>query len=51
MTDFDDLNTYNDDPVHDGWVDFDYNENTDELSDLFDETDLDHYIDNLNDWD
>lgn len=32
-------------------VDFDYHENTGELSDLFDETDLDQYIDNLNDWD
>ena len=47
----DDLETYNGDPVHDGWVDFDYNENTSELSDLFNETDLDQYIDNLNYWD
>lgn len=35
----------------DGWVDFDYNENTGELSGLFENTDLDEFIDNLNDWD
>ena len=51
MDDYDDLNTYNGDPAHDGWVDFDYHENTGELSDLFDESDLDQYIDNLKDWD
>ena len=32
-------------------VDCDYNENTGELSELFDETDLDQSIDDLNDWD
>ena len=51
MADYDDLGTYDGDPVHDGWVDFDYNENTGELSDIFDDTDLDSYINNLNDWD
>ena len=51
MSYYDDLDTYNGDPVHDGWVDFDYNEHAGELSDLFEETDLDQYIDNLNDWD
>ena len=51
MGDLEDLNTYNGDPVHDGWVDFDYYENTGELSDLFEDTDLDQYIDNLKDWD
>lgn len=51
MTDFDDLNTYNCHPVHDGWVDLDYYENTGEWADLFDETDLDQYIENLDDWD
>ena len=50
MEAYDDLDFYNGDPEHDGWVDFDYNENTGELSDLFDETDLNQYIDNLNDW-
>lgn len=53
MDEYDDLDSYNGDPLHDGWVDFDYNENTGELSDLFDETDLDldQYIDNLDDGD
>ncbi len=51
MDENNDLDSYNGDPVHDGWVDFDYNENTGESSDLFDETDLDQYIDNPNDWD
>lgn len=47
----DDLDTYNGDPVHNCWVDFVYKENTGELSDLFEDTDLDDFIDNLNDWD
>lgn len=47
--DYDDLDTYNGDPVHDSWVDFDYNENTGELSELFDEADLDDFVNNLND--
>ena len=51
MDEYEELDSYNGDLVHDGWVDFDYNENTGELSNLFDETDLDQYIDNLNDWD
>ena len=49
--DFDDLDMYNGDPVHDSWVDFDYNENTGELSGIFEDTDLDNYVTNLNDWD
>lgn len=51
MTDYDELDTYDGDPVLDGWVDFDYNESTGELSDHFEDTDLDKFIDNLNDWD
>lgn len=51
MDEYDELDSYNGDPLHDGWVDFYYNENTGELSDLFDETDLDQYIDNLDEWD
>ena len=51
MSEYDNLDSYNADSVYDGWVDFDYNENTGELSDLFDETDLDQYIDNLDDLD
>ena len=41
MDEYDDLDTYDGGPVHDGWVDFDYNENTGELSDLFEDPDLD----------
>ena len=51
MEDYDDLGSYNGDVEHDMWVDFDYHENTGELSDLFDESDLDQYIDILKDWD
>ena len=40
MDEYDDLDTYNGDTEHDMWVDFDYNENTGELSDLFEDTDL-----------
>lgn len=49
--DFDQSNVYHDEPVQDGWFDFDYHENTDELSDLFYDTNMDYYINNLNDWD
>ena len=51
MNDINDLDTYNGDPVHDGWVDFDYNENTGELSGLFEDSDLDDFIDSINDRD
>lgn len=51
MTDYDDLDTYNGDAEHDMWVDFGYHENTGELSDIFKDTDLDQFIDNLDDWD
>lgn len=42
---------YNGNPVHDMEVDFDRYMNTGELSDLFEETDLGDFINNLNDWD
>lgn len=32
-----DLDAYNGDIEHDMWVDYDYNENTSELSEFFDE--------------
>lgn len=51
MEQFYDLDTYNGDPVHDGWVDFDYHENTAELSGLFQDSNLDEFMDNFNDWD
>lgn len=51
MDEYEDLDAYNGDTEHDMWVDFDYNENTGELSGIFDDTDIDSYINNLNDWD
>ena len=51
MDELNELDTYNGDPMHDCWVDFDYNENTGELSGLFEDTDLDQFIDNSNDCD
>lgn len=58
--DYDDLDTYNGDIIHDMYVDSDFEINTSELpviglplaqQELFDEADLDDFIDNLNDWD
>lgn len=48
---YDELDEYNGNPEHDMWVDYDYNENTGELSDFFDDEDIDDYVDNLDDWD
>ncbi len=47
----DDLGTYNRDIVHDMYVDYDYHINNGELADEFGDSDLDDYINNLNDWD
>ena len=49
--DFDDLDTYNGDTIHDMYGVSDYEINTGELSEVLDEADLDDFIDNLNDWD
>ena len=35
MEDTNELDTYNGDTEHDMWVDYDYNENTSDLSDVF----------------
>lgn len=51
MDEYEDLDMYDGNPVLDMNVDFDRYMNTGELSDLFEETDLDDFIDNLNDWD
>lgn len=48
MDEYDDLDTYNGDAVHDMWVDFDNYENSGTLA-VFDEPDFDKYIKNLND--
>ena len=51
MYEYEDFYMYNGDPVHDGWGDFNDKEKMDELSGLFEDTDLVLFIDNLNDWD
>ena len=51
MDELDNLGTYDGDTVHDMYVDYDYQINTSELSDLFEDTNMDAYINNLNDWD
>lgn len=51
MDEYEDLDAYNGDATHDMNVDFDRYMNTGERAELFDETDFDEYIDNLNDWD
>ena len=51
MDELEELDAYKGDTEHDMWVDFTYQENTEELADLFDEDFIDEYIDNLNDWD
>lgn len=48
---YEDIDKYIGDLAKDGWGDSEYNENKDELSSLFEDTDIDQYIDNLNDWD
>ena len=47
----DDFRTYNGDTEHDMWVDFTYHEDTGELSNIFDEPDIDQFIDDFDDWD
>lgn len=49
--DYEDIDKYNGDIIHDMYVDSEYEINTGELSEVFDEADLDDYINNLNDWD
>lgn len=51
MDQFDDLSMYNGDAEHDMWVDFTTNEYTGELEDIFSDSEIDNFVDNLNDWD
>ncbi len=51
MNEYDDLDIYNSDAVHDMEVDFDYHINTGELPECFEDIDIESFIDNLNDWD
>lgn len=41
---------YGDNPIGDKEVDYDYHVNTSEQPELFDETSVDDFIANLNDW-
>lgn len=50
MNEFDELGTYNGNTEHDMLVDFNNYENS-VSPDVFDEDNLDDYINNLNDWD
>lgn len=43
-------NEYGESPVDDMMVDYDYHINTGELPELFDESSVDDFIANLNDW-
>lgn len=51
MNQYDDLDEYNGDPVHDMYVDADYEINTGELPYVFDDDSLDDFVDELDDWD
>lgn len=50
MDEYEDLYMYNGDTEHDMWVDFDNYENTG-IPDVFDEDNLDDFVDTLDDWD
>lgn len=49
MDEINDLDIYNEDVIHDMYVDSNFEINTGELPEVIDEADLDEYIDNLND--
>ena len=51
MDELDELDTYNGDSEHDMWVAFTTNQYTGELADIFDDSEVDDFIDNLEDWD
>lgn len=51
MDELEDLDKYNGDSEHDMWVDFTTNQYTGELADIFNDTEVDDFIDNLDDWD
>lgn len=45
------IDNYGDNAIDDMMVDYDYHVNTDELPELFDDSSVDDFIANLNDWD
>lgn len=42
---------YGENPVEDMWTDYDYQVNTGELPELFDDEAMDDFVANLDDWD
>ena len=50
IDEYENLDLYNGDTVHDMWVDYDHYQNTGE-PDVFDEEDIDEIVDELNNWD
>ncbi len=50
MIDYED-NEYGENTIDDIMADYDYHINTGELPELFDESSVDEFIANLNDWD
>lgn len=51
MGELDDLSTYNGETEHDLWVDFTNYEYTGELREFFEDSDVEKYIDDLEDCD
>ncbi|MBD5270372.1 MAG: hypothetical protein HDS43_07130 [Bacteroides sp.] len=51
MDELDKFDKYDGNPIHDMVVDYDYHINTGAFASGFGDTDLDDYINNLNDWD
>ncbi len=47
----DEYEEYGENPVEDMMTDYDYHINTGELPELFDESSVENFIANLNDWD
>ena len=45
------IDNYGDNAIDDMMVDYDYHINTSELPELFDDSSVDDFIANLNDWD
>ena len=50
IDEYENLDLYNGDTVHDMWVDYDHYQNTGE-PDVFDKEDIDEIVDELNNWD
>lgn len=51
MDELDNYDKHDDNPIYDMVVDYDYHINTGALASEFGNTDLDDFINNLNDWD